>query len=79
MSTLVLTSPSDIVAVEFTDHALIVTLADARRVEAPLAQYPRLLHATPAQRARWRLIGGGSGIHWEDLDEDLSLRSLRAP
>ena len=67
-------------AEEFTDHAPIVTLADARRVESPLAQYPRLLHATPAQRARWRLIGGGgSGIHWEDLDEDLSLRSLRAP
>jgi hypothetical protein len=43
-----------------------------------LVQYPRLLHATAAQRARWRLIGGGSGIHWEDLDEDLSLRSLRA-
>ena len=51
-------------------------LADARRVTAPLEWFPRLLRATPAQRANWRLIGSGVGIHWDDVDEDISLRSL---
>jgi hypothetical protein len=57
---------------------LQVTLADGRRVFAPLVWFPRLLQATPAQRANWRLIGGGVGIHWEDIDEDISARSLLA-
>jgi hypothetical protein len=67
---------ADAVNVEFTADELIVTLADARRVSAPLEWFPRLLRATPAQRTQWRLIGGG--IHWEDLDEDISVKSLLA-
>jgi hypothetical protein len=69
---------ADAVDVSFTDDALIVTLADARCVSAPLEWFPRLLSATPAQRANWRLIGRGIGIHWEDIDEDISVRSLLA-
>jgi hypothetical protein len=69
---------ADAVNVEFTADELILTLADARRVSAPLEWFPRLLRATPAQRTQWRLIGGGIGIHWEDLDEDISVKSLLA-
>jgi hypothetical protein len=59
-----------------TDDALRVTLADGREISAPLVWFPRLLKATPEQRAAWRLIGGGVGIHWEDIDEDISVESL---
>ena len=69
---------ADAVDVSFTDDELVVTLADARRVSAPLEWFPRLLAASPAQRANWRLIGHGVGIHWADLDEDISVRSLMA-
>jgi len=58
------------------DHSLIVDLMDGRTVSAPLAWFPRLLHATPAQRANWEKCGGGYGIHWPDLDEDLSTEGL---
>ncbi len=62
---------------------LRVDLLDGRTIMVPLAWYPRLLHATPAQRANWVRAGGGYGIHWPDLDEDLSvdglLRGLPAP
>src|SRR6266498_2865526 len=68
----------DAVDVKCTDDELIVTLVDGRRVSAPLAWFPRLLRATPKQRANWRLIGRGIGIHWEDVDEDISVRSLLA-
>ncbi len=78
MSILVSRPVVDAVDVSFTEDELLVTLADARRVSAPLEWFPRLLRATPAQRANWRLIGGGVGIHWEDLDEDISVRSLLA-
>jgi len=57
---------------------LLDALADARRVSAPLEWFPRLLQATPAQRANWTLIGQGVGIHWPDVDEDISVRSLLA-
>jgi hypothetical protein len=63
---------------EAAEIQLIVTLVDGRRVSAPLAWFPRLLRATPKQRANWRLIGRGVGIHWEDVDEDISIRSLLA-
>ncbi len=53
-------------------------LADGRTLAVPLAWYPRLLHATPAERANWRLIGNGQGIHWPDLDEDISVGNLLA-
>ena len=54
------------------------SIIDGRRVSAPLAWFPRLLRATPKQRANWRLIGRGIGIHWDDVDEDVSVRSLLA-
>jgi hypothetical protein len=61
-----------------SDEALIVDLADGRTITVPLAWFPRLAHATPAERANCRLIGGGSGIHWPDVDEDISVESLLA-
>lgn len=66
------------VDVSFTDDDLIVALADGRRVSVPLEWFPRLLRASPAQRANWRLIGHGVGLHWEDVDEDISVRGLLA-
>jgi hypothetical protein len=55
---------------------LTVTLADGRELSAPLAWFPRLLEATDAQRQHWRFIGRGLGIHWPDVDEDISVASL---
>ncbi|MGD0183690.1 MAG: DUF2442 domain-containing protein [Roseiarcus sp.] len=55
---------------------LRVTLADGREISAPIEWFPRLRDATPAQRAHWRLIGRGEGIHWQDLDEDVSVNAL---
>ena len=69
---------ADAVDVLCTADELVVTLADGRRVSAPLAWFPRLLYAAPAQRAKWRLIGKGVGIHWDEVDEDISVRSLLA-
>lgn len=57
---------------------LCVDLSDGRSISVPLAWYPRLLRATAAERKRWRLIGRGLGIHWEDLDEDISIEGLLA-
>ena len=64
--------------VTVSDDTLCVYLSDGRSISVPLAWYPRLLRATPAERKRWRLIGRGSGIHWEDLDEDISIEGLLA-
>lgn len=61
-----------------TKDALAVDLADGRTVIAPLAWYPRLLHGSTAERKRWHLIGRGEGIHWPDLDEDISVDGLLA-
>jgi len=58
------------------EDTLSVDLADGRTITVPLAWYPRLLHATPEQRANWRTCGGGYGIHWPDIDEDLSTEGL---
>ena len=69
---------ADAVDVDFTKDSLVVILADVRSVSAPLAWFPRLLKATASQRRNWRLIGGGIGIHWEDMDEDISVRTLLA-
>lgn len=66
------------VDVSCTDDALRVVLADGREVAVPLAWFPRLRDATAAQRQHWRLIGGGIGIHWPDVDEDISIESLLA-
>jgi len=62
--------------VRVTDDELIVALKDGRTISVPLAWYPRLLHATPEQRARWEFLGDGEGIHWPDIDEDLSIGGL---
>jgi hypothetical protein len=78
MSTLANKPLADAVVVSFTDDEIIVDLVDGRRVSAPLEWFPRLLNATPAQRANWNLIGRGVGIHWEDVDEDVSVKSLLA-
>jgi hypothetical protein len=64
--------------VDVTDDAIAVELADGRSIAAPLAWFPRLAHATPAERADWRLIGAGRGIHWPAVDEDISIANLLA-
>ena len=65
-------------AVSFPEgqETLCVELVDGRSVSVPLAWYPRLFHATPEQRDNWEICGGGFGIHWPDLDEDLSTKGL---
>jgi Protein of unknown function (DUF2442) len=64
------------IQVVVTDDTLTVELSDGRSISAPLAWYPRLLHGTSEERGRWRLIGQGRGIHWPDLDEDISVANL---
>ena len=63
-------------AVYFTRNSLVVDLVDGRTISVPLAWYPKLLRATPKQRANWVVCGGGYGIHWPELDEDLSTEGL---
>ncbi|MGA1995132.1 MAG: DUF2442 domain-containing protein [Bryobacteraceae bacterium] len=65
-------------AVRISDDSLGADLADGRTITVPLAWFPRLAHASPAERDNWRLIAGGEGIHWPDLDEDISVESLLA-
>lgn len=65
-------------AVSVTEHELVVRLMDGRTISVPLAWYPRLADATPDQRAHWEICGGGYGIHWPDLDEDLSTAGMLA-
>ena len=64
--------------VTVTADTLTVELSDGRTISVPLDWYPRLVHATPEERNRWQLIGGGQGIHWPALDEDLSVEGLLA-
>lgn len=63
-------------AVTVTEDTLHVDLSDGRTISVPLAWYPRLLHATADERKSWRLIGKGRGIHWESIDEDISVEGL---
>jgi Protein of unknown function (DUF2442) len=62
--------------VRVTEDTISVDLYDGRTITAPLAWFPRLLHATPEQRANWRVAGAGYGIHWPDIDEDLTTQGL---
>lgn len=62
--------------VHLSKDALTVELDDGRTLTAPLGWYPRLSRATPEEREHWRLIGSGTGIHWEDIDEDVSVEGL---
>ncbi|MCY3764862.1 MAG: DUF2442 domain-containing protein [Gemmatimonadetes bacterium] len=59
-----------------TDDSLTVNFVDGRSISVPLAWYPRLVHGTRRERANWRIIGNGEGLHWPDLDEDLSVEGL---
>jgi len=76
MSTSELRAGGAIRDVHFSDDSLSVDLVDGRTITVPLVWYPRLLQATPAQRANWQIIGAGYGIHWPDVDEDLSAEGL---
>ncbi len=76
MSTLTAEAKAQKVAV--TDDALAVDLSDGRSISVPLAWFPRLLHGTEAERNNWRLVGDGEGVHWPDLDEDISVENLLA-
>jgi hypothetical protein len=62
--------------VNVTEDTLSVDLMDGRTVSVPLAWFPRLLHATPKQRKNWKISGSGYGIHWPDVDEDISTEGL---
>ena len=63
-------------SVQFTANSLSVDLVDGSTVTVPLAQFPRLRNATPSQLANWQISGGGYGIHWPEIDEDLSTACL---
>ena len=73
-------SVSDAAAAQvwFDDENLWLRLTDGRQLAVPLTYFPRLLHATPDQRLAFELSGGGTGIHWPDIDEDISVRGLLA-
>jgi hypothetical protein len=66
------------VAVTVTKDTLTADLSDGRTISVPLAWFPRLLHGTAAERKKWRFIGKGQGIHWDELDEDISVECLLA-
>lgn len=71
-------SHSAAVSVRVENEAIFVELTDGRTISAPIAWYPRLLHGTTEERNQWRLIGSGRGIHWAELDEDISVENLLA-
>ena len=71
-------SVPEAMTIAVTEDTLTAELSDGRTISVPLAWYPRLVHATPEERSNWELIGGGQGIHWPDLDEDISVEGLLA-
>lgn len=76
MGILALAADERVTSVEFAEDALSVALMDGRIITVPLAWYPRLLDATEVERNNWQISGGGYGIHWPDIDEDLSTEGL---
>lgn len=79
MASTAVVEPAELVrSVIVDDERLTFELTDGRTVSAPLEWYPRLRNGTPEQRNRWRLLGGGQGVHWPDIDEDLSLEGVLA-
>ena len=76
MGTLALAADERVAGVEITDDSLTVSLMDGRTISVPLVWYPRLANATRAQRQNWQIAGGGYGIHWPDVDEDLGTEGL---
>jgi Protein of unknown function (DUF2442) len=83
MSTLAIRTDERVKHVSFTKETISVDLIDGRTITVPLVWYPRLLNATPEQLLNWEVCGGGYGLHWEEIDEDLStegmLRGAPAP
>jgi phosphosulfolactate phosphohydrolase-like enzyme len=79
MPTSVASSEAVVIDVSCSKDALTVVLDDGRTVSVPLVWFPRLLNATDKQRKEWEFIGGGIGIHWEEIDEDISVASLLSP
>jgi uncharacterized protein DUF2442 len=76
MGILALRAEERVSAVTIGAETLSVSLMDGRTISVPLAWYPKLLHAALEQRSNWKIAGGGYGIHWPDLDEDLSTEGL---
>src|SRR5262245_560095 len=76
MGILAVAADERVADVTFKRHTFSVDLRDGRTITVPLAWYPRLANATPAQRKNWHVAGGGYGIHWPDIDEDLSTEGL---
>lgn len=76
MGILALKADERVSGVSFTADSLAVSLMDGRIISVPLVWYPRLLHGSVEQRSNWKVSGGGYGIHWPDLDEDLSTEGL---
>ncbi len=76
MTTLAVQADERIKEVEFTGTSIVVDLVDGRSIAVPLTWYPRLLNATPEQRSQWEICGGGYGLHWESIDEDLSIEGM---
>lgn len=76
MNTLAVKIEPRIVDLSFTIDSMRVVLADGREISVPLEWFPRLRDANAKQRKNWRLIGRGIGIHWEEIDEDISVKSL---
>jgi hypothetical protein len=76
MGTFALEADERVDSVEFSADSLVVGLKDGRSISVPLEWYPRLAKATDGQRAQWQICGGGYGIHWPELDEDLSTEGL---
>lgn len=76
MNTLALKPDGRVEVVYFTRDSLVVDLIDGRTISAPLTWYPKLLKASPQERSHWEICGGGYGIHWPELDEDLSVEGL---
>jgi Protein of unknown function (DUF2442) len=83
MGTLAIRADERVKSIYFTEETISVDLMDGRTITVPLVWYPRLFNATPEQMAKWEICGGGYGIHWEEIDEDLStegmLRGAPAP
>jgi hypothetical protein len=76
MGTLAVKTDERVSGVSFDADRLIVDLMDGRTIAVPLAWYPRLLEASPEQRSNWEIAGAGFGIHWPQIDEDLSVEGL---
>jgi hypothetical protein len=76
MGIMALSADERVKDVKFNNDTMSVDLYDGRTITVPLIWYPRLLNATPKQRSNWELCGGGYGIHWPDIDEDLSTEGL---